>query len=314
MAPAIPAPGPYEIYGLTLRANRPLPYLAPAPGPLNEVDVLLELGTGDSPLPTVPTGHHVAEYSGPDGFVRFVVDPEGARIRADWRRDSAVKLPRDITALLGGPILGTVLRMRSAVSLHACVLDVASRAVVVAGPAGAGKSTLAAAMARAGHPVLSDDVGALVRDAEGRWIAHAGYPGLRLEPEELRRLGVDADGDRVQTRQTKRYLELAEGSGEAPWRFQAEPLEVAGVYVLERHNVAALSVERLGVSARVEGLIQQIRPSAFPLAPDTRAAELKRLARLAEDVEVCRLHCPDGLDSLGATCEAVVREVAQPDG
>jgi hypothetical protein len=276
--------------------------------------VRLEVGTGTSTLPTVPPGHHVAEYSNRDGLVRFVVDPAGERIRADWSRDSAVKLPRDLTALLAGPILGTVLRMRGAVSLHACVLSVASRAVVVAGAAGAGKSALAAAMGRAGHPILSDDVGALVCDADGRWVAHAGYARLRLEPEGLRRLGVDADGDMVQTSLTKRYLELGEDSDEAPWRFHAEPLEVAGVYLMERRDIAAPSVERLDASARMGALIHQVRPSAFPLPPDTRAAELERLAQLAKDVDVCRLHCPDGLDSLGATCETLVRQVAQPAG
>jgi hypothetical protein len=243
--------------------------------------------------------------------VRFVVAPAGERIWADWSRDSAVKRTRDMTALLVGPILGTVLRMRGAVSLHACVLDVASRAVAVAAGAGTGKSTLAAEMAQRGHAIVSDDVGAVVRDAPREWTAHPGYPRLRLNPDSLRALHAGANpGGAVLTREPKRYLNLSEGPKGTPWRFHAEPLTLRAVYVLERdRGVKIPAVEHLDPQSRVAALLQQVRPSPFPLPPETRAAELERLADLAGDVEVRRLRCPDGLDSLRATCDALVRDV-----
>lgn len=215
--------------------------------------------------------------------------------------------------MLLGPILGSVLRMRGVVSLHACVLEVASRAVVVAGRSGAGKSTVAATLARLGHAVLSDDVAALGRNERGTWIAHPGYPRLRLEPETLQMVGADVDGlDTVQTSLPKRYLELSDGRQETPWRFWSDPLPLAAVYVLERDgNVASPGVERLHGPARMETLLGQVRDSSLRLEQATRAAEWEQLARLAGEVEVRRLLCPEGLDSVSSTCQALVRDVTR---
>ena len=48
----------------------------------------------------------------------------------------------------------------------------------------AGKSTTAAAFAKLGYPVLSDDLLAL-SDTGGTWVVEAGYPGLRLWPDSV---------------------------------------------------------------------------------------------------------------------------------
>ena len=58
------------------------------------------------------------------------------------------------------------------------------RAAVLAGPPGAGKSTLAAAFARFGYAVLSDDV-AVLEQLEGALHVQPAYPQLRLWPDSV---------------------------------------------------------------------------------------------------------------------------------
>jgi hypothetical protein len=164
--------------------------------------------------------------------------------------------------------------------------------------------------------VLSDDIAALGRDPEGTWIAYPGYPRLRVSPDGLRALGSEVvDGGQVLTRQDKRYLELASGPEATGWRFQAEPVPLAAVYLLERDAKATHpAVERLDKAAQVGALLGQLRPSPFPLDRQERQAELDRLARLVETVEVRRLRCPEGLGCVDETCEVLVRDVAYQDG
>ena len=69
-------------------------------------------------------------------------------------------------------------------ALHASVVDVDGRAVAFLGATRHGKSTLAAALARRGHGVLSDDCCVLCRTATGFDVAPT-YPGLRLFPESI---------------------------------------------------------------------------------------------------------------------------------
>ena len=80
-------------------------------------------------------------------------------------------------------------------TLHASVVEIEGRAVAFLGATRHGKSTLAAALARRGHGVLSDDCCVLCRDAGGLAIAPT-YPGLRLFPQDVEALLGDAGDER----------------------------------------------------------------------------------------------------------------------
>ena len=73
--------------------------------------------------------------------------------------------------------------------LHASGVVLGGRAALFAGPPGAGKSSLAAALLRRGAPLLSDDTVALeLRD--GALIAHPGAALLQLQAAEHERLST----------------------------------------------------------------------------------------------------------------------------
>jgi hypothetical protein len=70
-----------------------------------------------------------------------------------------------------GPVFGLVLRFRGVICLHASAVALEQCSVVFVGAEGAGKSTTAAALAKRGHPVLSDDIAALIA------VGRGGLPG-----------------------------------------------------------------------------------------------------------------------------------------
>lgn len=83
--------------------------------------------------------------------------------------------------------LGAVLHQRHRLVLHASGVLVGSHALLLAGPPGAGKSTLAAALATLGNKVLCDDV-ALIAFRRGRPIVPWGLPAIRLQPDSAQQL------------------------------------------------------------------------------------------------------------------------------
>src|SRR5205085_1986600 len=103
-----------------------------------------------------------------------------------------------------------------------------NRAVALLGPAGAGKSTTAAAFARRGYPLLSDDVVPIwVRD--GLFVVPPAYPCLRLWPASVAALYGAADAlPPLTPTWDKRCLDLTQGG----CRFQQHPLPLAAIYVL----------------------------------------------------------------------------------
>jgi len=106
----------------------------------------------------------------------FIIDRKGTEVWCVWPDTLTLE---DAVVYLLGPVLGFVLRLRGITCLHASAISVGDRAVVLLGPAGAGKSTTAAAFAKLGYPVLSDDVLAL-SDQNTTFLAQPAYPHLHL--------------------------------------------------------------------------------------------------------------------------------------
>ena len=179
-----------------------------------------------------PGGEHFGFFYG-DG-ARFIVDRRGCEVWADWPEDYSLE---DACTYLLGPVMGFVLRLRRTVCLHASAVAINDRAITLVGPPGAGKSTAAAAFARAGFPVLSDDVVALV-DHGTEFLVPPGYPRVNLWPDSVRRLfGSENALPRIAPTWDKRYLALGQnGHG-----FASSPLPLGAIYTLDSRNAAVSS-------------------------------------------------------------------------
>lgn len=246
-----------------------------------------------------------AEFRNELGRLTFAIDPHGTHVWAEYSEETAIRSPDDVAALLLGPVLRAVLRRLGRIALHGCVIEAGAGAVALLGKVGAGKSTLAAALAQAGHPVLSDDIVAVTADG----LAHPGYPRLRMTPSALANLDGGAPvGGAVATGFEKRYVELAIGNGAGAWRFQPRARPLAASYLLERGDAPAPRVDEVAGAERLLALLAHVREPYGPLPHAMRADEHRRLGELASGVPVRRLSYPDGFGGLAATCEALVAD------
>lgn len=89
--------------------------------------------------------------------------------------------------LLVDQILPRYLAHLGYVALHAAMLQVDGRTLLITAPSGWGKSTLAGLLALRGHALLSDDC-SLLELADDRVIATPTYPSLRLWPDSAEAL------------------------------------------------------------------------------------------------------------------------------
>jgi hypothetical protein len=247
-------------------------------------------------------------YAGAEGELSFTVTPAADRVWAEWSHDTKIKEANDVTAFLAGPILGGLLRLRGVLSLHASVVHLRERAVLLIGERRAGKSTIAAALAQRGHAILSDDVAAVTPDTGAGWLVHAGYPRLRLRPDAFHAT-APVDAGPVMTGQDKRYVALSSRPDARAWRFHRGPLPVSGVFELRRDpERVAPTVERVRGADRLALLLGHTRAALAPLDPAAQARELKALSRFGEDVKMSRVCYPNGLEHTAAICSAIVSE------
>src|SRR5215831_9472143 len=138
----------------------------------------------------------------------FFVDASAERI---WGSCSEPLTIEDLTTYLLGPVMGFVLRRRRVTPLHASAVRIGDAAVATAGPAAAGKSTTAAALALRGAPALCEDIAAL-EEEQGRFYVQPGYPRVCLWPDAVEALlGSRAALPDLTPTWNKKYLALDGG-------------------------------------------------------------------------------------------------------
>ena len=96
--------------------------------------------------------------------------------RIDWSAPDVEEPPIGLYSTVAALLLA----WRGAVPLHCSAVEIDGRAILIAGPAGAGKSTLAAALVDAGGRLVSDDLSVLAATDDGPPQLWPGRPAIRL--------------------------------------------------------------------------------------------------------------------------------------
>ncbi len=232
-----------------------------------------------------------------DRFGEFVV-------RA--RRIDCSPLPgvpmRTIRHLLLDQVLPAALASTDRLVVHASAVVVGRHAVAFLGGAGAGKSTLAAALVRSGLSLVTDDALVLAPMRHGI-VAVPTYPGVRLWPGTHRLIGRTFGSGGLRVAHYNRKRRWA-GAG-VPFRDQ--PLPLSTVYVLGQG--ARSRVVSLPLRTGVLSLLQH----AMLLDTENRrdiSRGFEIATRLGTSVAVKRLLVGEGRRGVLSAIDAVVADQA----
>jgi hypothetical protein len=236
--------------------------------------------------------------------VQFLLDRSGSQIWADWPESMTLE---DAAIYLLGPILGFVLRLRGLTTLHASAVCVGGIAIAFLGPPGAGKSTTAAALAKRGCPVLTDDIVALTDDDD--LLIQPAHPQIYLWPNSVEVLyGTKDHLPPLTANWDKCHLDLTKPG----YRFQEQPLPLGAVYFLGSRlpNGEAPFAERVPAH---EGFMELVANSygANRLSRDMRAKEFDLLGRLVTRVPLRRVTPHSDPARLPQLCDLIFEDSKQ---
>ena len=325
----------YTVFGLSLRSNLPIPQLVQKRTDLaaafelsSDLDVSVHLSASPQTGLLSASGPEELSYANSykdeageptlkiwkaqgsrylrleyfDGS-QFWLDRDGTEVWATWPSTLTIE---DTATYLLGPVLGLLLRLRGVTCLHASAVAFGETAVAFVGSEGAGKSTTAAALARRGHAILSDDVVALA-EQNGSFVVHPAYPYLCLWPESVESLYGSPDAlPQFSANYEKRFLSL----GTHELRFAERPLPLAAIYILgDRRSDPAPLVEELAPQKAFLALVANTF-ATNTLDTGMRAKEFEILARLAPSVPIRALCAHQNASRLPELC-ALLDEEAQ---
>jgi hypothetical protein len=230
----------------------------------------------------------------------FVIDRAGTQIWANWIDPLTLE---DTATYLLGPIMGFVMLLRGVVCLHASAVVVGNQAIALLGPAGAGKSTTAAAFSERGYGVLAEDV-MTIDDRHDCFLVRPAYPCIRLWPASVKALyGTENHLPKLTPNWDKCYLDLTQ----RPRQFQRQPLPLAAIYYLgeRRDDPAAPLVEPLD---RAEGMILLVGNTYSSKLMDKtmRAHEFELLSRVLNKVPLRRVIPHADPARISALCDSIL--------
>jgi hypothetical protein len=186
---------------------------------------------------------------------------------------------------------------RGELVVHGSAVSSPSGAIVVCGPSGRGKSTLAAVLGLGGAPVLAEDAVALSLGSEGP-LVWPGPLGVRLDARTARALHAPV------ARQARGKLLCAQrDSPERP-----EPVALAAIVFLEPRGGSAMTIRRL----RATEALAQAFPNVFRLDRGSWQSAFDRTALLTGAAPSYTVRLPDDLAGLARHTGDLLAEVTAP--
>ena len=313
----------YDVFGLSLHSNLQIPELVPAERPATGPAVAVHLNVLPSAARINPSTPEQLTYVsanidgdgnpallmwkiGDGDFSRlaysdgakFWFDRDGTEVWAIWPEELTIE---DVSTYLLGPVLGFLLRLRGVTCLHASAVAFGDQAVAFVGSEGAGKSTTAAALARRGHAILSDDVVAL-GERDGSFFIQPAYPYLCLWPESVKSIYGSAEAlPPFSANYDKRCLSLRRHE----LRFEERPLPLAAIYILgERRCDPAPIVEEIAPQKAFLMLVANTF-ATNALESSMRAQEFEILGRLVPSVPIYGLRAHQDASRLPELCDLI---------
>jgi hypothetical protein len=210
----------------------------------------------------------------------------------------------DVRSYLMGNLFAVLCHQRGLLPLHASAIAAPQGAVAFLGASGAGKSSLAAFLARRGHRILADDIclvdPAAPRDRRVLPVA----PWLKLWNTTLDAMGESSHGlSRIFTDDEKYRYTLQ----------QAElPTPLAELILLDRaEGQTAASFERLAPVHALHAVLDLTYQSWLVRATGRTERLFLRCGEALAGVRVTRMRRPWGFDAMDATLAALEAHLAE---
>ena len=290
----------YRGFGLTFASDLPLEGFGPGAG-VHDVEIIVgdqareAIDAADVPAMSMSRIGHDFGFRVP-GVCDYLIKG-GEEIQLS---PAPMAVRAHLALYLAGTAMGMILHRRGIHALHAATIALEGAAIAFVGDQGAGKSTLASALALRGHGVLGDDMIA-VHAGESGVAALTGAVEFKLWRETLAHLGLEP-GAAIANRMDK-FFAPAPGA-------IVESAPLSAIVVLGPLAGGETAAERVGELAALDLISQHTYRAEYVPLLDRQAAHFTQCAALACRVPVWRLRRPEGLRHLDDTCAWLERSWA----
>jgi hypothetical protein len=300
----------YRVHGFVIASELDFPELAPIDRhSIGAPDIGVKLGRLPADLAIRATD--IPDMSVTPGGVMLTI-PEAGRFQISRGAEVTVEVAdgADMSLLrlfFFGSVMGLLCHQRGVLPLHASAVAFDDHAIAFCGPAGIGKSTLAAVCVESGAQLVADDILVVSSQGGSQATANPGMPKFKLWRDAIEGLGGTTAGlSRDWARADKFHVP-------AGAKTVTEPVRLSRIFVLEDDaDPDAGGIKIISGSEALSELIQNTyRPEYLDLA-GRRAAHFADCVRLTGLTTVARLRRRRDAADLGRTALMLMDRATQP--
>ncbi len=241
-----------------------------------------------------------------DGFIVRFIDQADFAITTDCSsivcRPTPEATPTAIAELFQNQVMPMILGHGGEIVIHASGVATQFGVLAFAGPTCRGKSTLAAALARRGFPLLTDD-GLILNRFGDEYLVRPNMPGLRLRADSEAAL-FGLQGDARHDGPGKRRIAARDM---VP--FQQSPMRLGAIHLLGTGAVDTVEIAPIGEAEALSSLMN----CCFILDAEDKhrlRAHFDRLADLVREVPCFSLDYPRDYAYLPEVAAAILDHAA----
>ena len=227
----------YRIFGLNFNSEIELPYLKRIS--TSSIDFSIIRGFVPTHLPNI-CDKGILYETGPNDFL-FKMDAicsyrvqNGNLITVQPKDESRND---ELHLFLMGSVMGALLQQRSILTIHGSSIVKQDEAIVFAGFAASGKSTLVATLDKRGYSVASDDISAIAINKKNNCLLYTGLPYIKLWKDVKDSLNFNDTMFRVRP-QLEKYIIPTQNQSEGKY-------EVTKIFILQISNNQDYMIEEI---------------------------------------------------------------------
>jgi len=297
----------YKSFGLIIKSEIEIPELPLFEGDLNKEQVQVKIRWGKIPESCGDFETNGATFQSSsnktlihcDGVANYLIQ-NGSEIIIERFKNSDLK---DLRVFLLGSSLGALLHQRGIVPLHGSTIKFRDKAIIFAGFAGSGKSTIAAQMMLKKYQIMGDDIAPIAFNQESNPMVHPSVLRLKIWNDTLQKIGYHPPPlEPIRKKLNKFFLPL-NGS------FYDQPLLIDRIYFLNYHHKAKPQIKVLRGIDKTDALLTNIYRKIFFKGTKLNEKCFNKVSEIANKVKCRQLLKPATKFNFEETIDLLERDL-----
>ncbi len=304
----------YKAYGIQFASELLLPELEQSDGTA-QPDVTIKIGS----VPAVSTALGIEASQNKEKIQCFSATPDtfllwhkntaayrvqdGCRITIDPYMDSTAP---DIRLILLGSVFCALLHQRKYLVLHGSSVVIQENGIILTGPSGIGKSTLAGFLQKK-HALLTDDVCAVNIAKDGVPCIVPGFPSLKLWKDSAELLGSRTEGlEPVMKNREKFRIGIQN-------YHTADPVLLHSICVLSVQESDHITIEPVTGMAKLDVLIKNTYRYNYVAAQGLAPQHFKQCTAAASKINIFSIKRPKNGFMINELARAVETNIIEKE-